>query len=137
MLTIATIDEVELASKNRPKPDPKLSPAIPSDEDVEMAASEPEPVPPSEPERDEEDVEMEEEEPKPKPQRRKKVVKKVWPVGRNGLKKRRVEKTRVTTDAKGYMGTLSFSAMVLMAGETNADEHSPSTVTPHSIRDLF
>ena len=103
-----------------------------------MAASEPEPVPPSEPERDDEDLEMEEEEePKPKPQRRKKVVKKVWPVGRNGLKKRRVEKTRVTTDAKGYMGTLSFSAVVLVVGETNADEHSPSTVAPHSLGDLF
>ena len=40
MLIIATTDEVELASKSRPKPNLNLSPAIPSDEDVEMADGE-------------------------------------------------------------------------------------------------
>ena len=51
------------------------------------------------------DVEMVEEEIKPAP--KKKKVKKVIPVGRNGLKKRRVVKSRMTTDAKGYMGSSS------------------------------
>ena len=46
---------------------------------------------------DESDVPAE----KPK---RKKQVKKVIPVGKNGLKKKRVVKSRMTTDEKGYMG---------------------------------
>lgn len=53
-------------------------------------------------EQPDEDVEMEEEEVKPVP--KKKRTKKVVPVGSNGLKKRRVVKSRMTTDAKGYMG---------------------------------
>lgn len=35
---------------------------------------------------------------------RKKVEKKAVPVGRNGLKKKRVVKSRMSFDAKGYMG---------------------------------
>jgi DNA polymerase delta subunit 3 len=38
-----------------------------------------------------------------KPQAKKRKSRKVVPVGRNGLKKRRVLKSRTTTDAKGYM----------------------------------
>lgn len=45
---------------------------------------------------------VEDEEVKPVPKKRK--PKKVIPVGSNGLKKRRVVKSRMTTDAKGYMG---------------------------------
>ena len=41
----------------------------------------------------------------PKP-RRKKKEKKVIPVGKNGLKKRRVVKTRTAMDDKGFMGML-------------------------------
>ena len=42
-----------------------------------------------------------------KPKRsRKKAEKEVGPVGRNGLKKKRVVKSRMSTDAKGYMGAL-------------------------------
>jgi DNA polymerase delta subunit 3 len=53
---------------------------------------------------DHEDVDMAEtSEPIPKPQRKKKV-KKVIPVGKNGLKKRRVVKSRMTIDNKGYTG---------------------------------
>ena len=37
---------------------------------------------------------------------RKKAEKKVVPLGRNGLRKKRVVKSRMSTDAKGYMGTL-------------------------------
>jgi DNA polymerase delta subunit 3 len=48
--------------------------------------------------------------PKPKPKKRRE--KKVIPVGRNGLKKKRVVKSRMTTDAKGYMGMVIFSALV-------------------------
>ncbi|PIL37208.1 hypothetical protein GSI_00901 [Ganoderma sinense ZZ0214-1] len=99
-------DEVENTSRNRPRPKPASSPAIPSDEDVEMAASEPEPVPPSEPEReDDEDMDMEEDIPQPKkPQvRKKKAPKEPVPIGRNGLKKKLVKHTIVAMDAKGYM----------------------------------
>lgn len=56
---------------------------------------------------EEEEVE-EEEEIIPKLQPKKRKPKKVWPVGRNGIKKRRVEKARMTQDAKGYMGALLF-----------------------------
>jgi DNA polymerase delta subunit 3 len=40
---------------------------------------------------------------------RKKKVKKEIPVGRNGLKKKRVVGTRQVMDDKGYMGALSVS----------------------------
>jgi hypothetical protein len=43
---------------------------------------------------------------KPKPRKRK--PKKVIPVGKNGLKKRRVEKSRQSFDEKGYMGMSLF-----------------------------
>jgi DNA polymerase delta subunit 3 len=48
--------------------------------------------------------------PKPKPKKRRE--KKVVPVGRNGLKKKRVVKSRTTTDAKGYMGMVILSVTV-------------------------
>lgn len=47
--------------------------------------------------------EEEEEDEDVKPQAKKRKSRKVVPVGRNGLKKRRVLKSRTTTDAKGYM----------------------------------
>ncbi|TBU49594.1 DNA polymerase subunit Cdc27 [Dichomitus squalens] len=119
-------DDVELASKSRPRPNPKLIPTVPSDEDIEMAASEPEPVPPSEPERDDEDMEMglEEDIPKPKPQPKKKAAKKAWPVGRNGLKKKRIVRSRVTTDAKGYMVTENYSEYESVDEEEAAAEEA-------------
>ena len=46
--------------------------------------------------------------PKPKPKPRKRKEKKVIPVGNNGLKKKRVMKSRMSVDAKGYMSTLFF-----------------------------
>ena len=33
-----------------------------------------------------------------------KKIREEWPVGRNGLRKRRTEKERMSTDDKGYMG---------------------------------
>ncbi|KAI0719493.1 DNA polymerase subunit Cdc27 [Cerioporus squamosus] len=83
--------QVEKASASRPAPKP--APEVPQEEDDVEMVSEPEPVPP-ETEQDEEEEEV----PKPKP--RKKKEKKVIPVGRNGLKKKRVMKTRMTMDAK-------------------------------------
>lgn len=40
----------------------------------------------------------------PKPKPKKKKDRKVVPVGRNGIKKKRVVKSRMTVDDKGYMG---------------------------------
>ena len=61
--------------------------------DVEMGEDrEPEPEPETEPE------------PVRAPTRKQRKPKKEVPVGRNGLKKRRVVKSRMTTDEKGYFG---------------------------------
>lgn len=90
-----SLAQVEMASTKRValKSEPQ--------EDVEMA-SEPEPEPkPELPAEEDEDDQVDA--PKPKPRKRKE--KKVIPVGRNGLKKKRVVKSRMTVDAKGYMGT--------------------------------
>jgi DNA polymerase delta subunit 3 len=58
------------------------------------------------------DVDMsEDDDPVPKPTRRKRT-KKVVPVGNNGLKKRRVIKTRTKFDAQGYRGE-SYTALHL------------------------
>jgi DNA polymerase delta subunit 3 len=57
----------------------------------------------------EEEGDEEEEEEDFKPQAKKKKPKKVAPIGRNGLKKRRVMKSRTTTDTKGYMRTCIHS----------------------------
>lgn len=56
-----------------------------------------------------EDVEVSDDrETRPKPKPRKKREKKIVPVGRNGLKKRRVMKSRMRVDEKGYMGMWHF-----------------------------
>jgi len=47
---------------------------------------------------------------KQRPQKKKKQAKKPVPVGRNGLKKRRVMRTRTKTDEKGYMVTEDYSS---------------------------
>jgi hypothetical protein len=52
-----------------------------------------------------EEVESEAEQaPKPKPKRK---PKKVVPVGKNGLKKKRIIKSRTTMDSKGFVGAFS------------------------------
>ena len=73
-------DEMAEASVSEPDTEAELIPRV---EDVQMSDSDSEPV-------------------KPK---RKRKEKKVWPVGRNGIKKRRVVKSKMTTDERGYMGT--------------------------------
>lgn len=51
---------------------------------------------------------VDDEPPEVKPKKpRKRVGKKAVPVGKNGLKKKRVMKSKMSTDAKGYMGALS------------------------------
>ena len=48
-----------------------------------------------------------------KPKRsRKKTEKKVVPVGRNGLKKKRVVKSKMSLDAKGYMGVFLAKSLI-------------------------
>ena len=100
-----------MASTKRPPPK-----VVPKDEDIEMA-SEPEPEPEL-PAVDDEEAEVDV--PKPKP--RKKKEKKVIPVGRNGLKKKRVVKSRMSVDAKGYTGALFC---------TVAESLAPLTSTSH------
>ena len=73
-------EEKAEASASEPDTEAELIPRV---EDVQMSDSDSEPV-------------------KPK---RKRKEKKVWPVGKNGLKKRRVVKSKMTTDERGYMGT--------------------------------
>ncbi|KAG6910013.1 hypothetical protein DXG01_013735 [Tephrocybe rancida] len=83
---------------------------------------------------EEDDIEMEEKAPeadedvdmlddtvsKPKPKKR--APKKVVPVGSNGLKKRRVVKSRSTTDAKGYMVFEDYSEYESVEEEEPAPE---------------
>ena len=85
---------------------------------------------PVEPEEPDVDVEMVEEEIKPAP--KKKKVKKVIPVGRNGLKKRRVVKSRMTTDAKGRMeGDMRFE---LNPESTTCSPDTDFTASPAQLQ---
>jgi hypothetical protein len=68
------------------------------------------------------DVEMEDREPEPEPEparprarKTQRKPKKEVPVGRNGLKKRRVVKSRLTTDEKGYFGASAFIISLVIA----------------------
>lgn len=80
-----------------------------AEEDDTMTTSDGRHTPVSEdaPEEDDDEVEPA---PKPKPKKQKKVI----PVGRNGLKKRRVVKSRQSFDEKGYMCTSSYP--ILLSG---------------------
>ncbi|KAI6039732.1 DNA polymerase subunit Cdc27 [Pisolithus marmoratus] len=86
-------------SKVPPKPD------VEEDTDVEIEEAREPTVPPVSSDADDMDTD---DEPIVKPKKR--APKKVVPVGRNGLKKKRVIKTRTTTDAKGYMQTEDYSS---------------------------
>ena len=73
---------------------------VPSEpEDQTTPEAEPEPSQASE---DVVMIDVSDDEPEKKPRKRK--AKKAWPKGRNGLKKRRIMKSRMTMDEKGYMG---------------------------------
>ncbi|KAG6328052.1 hypothetical protein ID866_11037 [Astraeus odoratus] len=97
-------------SKVSPKSDtePEVEPEL--EEDKEGT------VPPLSSDADEMDVD---DEPIVKPKRK---PKKVIPVGRNGLKKKRVVKTRTTTDAKGYMQAEDYSSYESVEEEDVRDE---------------
>ena len=84
-----SLDQVTRVSRNASLSESGTSPPA-TDVEMEDREAEPEPEP----------------EPKPKPARKpqQRKPKKVVPVGRNGLKKRRLVKSRMTTDDKGYFG---------------------------------
>ncbi|KAI0755467.1 DNA polymerase subunit Cdc27-domain-containing protein [Irpex lacteus] len=98
-------DQVEKVVRNKKAIQESSDEAIGDDEDVVMA--------------DDSDVDV----PPVKPKRQRKP-KKVVPVGKNGLKKRRVVKSRMTTDAKGYMVTEDYSEYESV-DEEEADEEPP------------
>lgn len=54
-----------------------------------------------------EDISMDEDAPKAKAKPKPRKAKAVIPIGSNGLKKKKVTKTRRTKDANGYMGMCS------------------------------
>ena len=67
---------------------------------------------------------MEDREPEPEPEpararapkrKTQRKPKKEVPVGRNGLKKRRVVKSRMTTDEKGYFGASSVCFIIYLS----------------------
>jgi hypothetical protein len=105
-------------------------------EDRELVPG-PGPVPGPEPEAE---VEAE---PEPAPARkRQRKPKKEVPVGRNGLKKRRVAKSRTTTDDKGYLGASSVflsscSLFCAKLPERNTDTRPRWGAAPRSDRGLF
>ncbi|KAH9846977.1 DNA polymerase subunit Cdc27 [Lenzites betulinus] len=107
---------VEKASASRPA---RIKPEPVDDSDVEMAPepSEVEDVQPTQQD-DDDDLVL-----KPKPRKRKE--KKVVPVGRNGLKKKRVMKSRMTVDPKGYMVTEDYSSYESVDEDDAAEEEAP------------
>ena len=72
--------------KKPPTRETSPEPTADEDEDIEM--------------QDQEDISIEEE----PVQKRPRKIKEEWPVGRNGLRKHRIEKERMSADDKGYMG---------------------------------
>lgn len=58
--------------------------------------------------------------------KRKKAVKKIIPIGRNGLKKKRVIKTVTTTDAKGYFGEKSYLLFCWLQTSTDSASYAVS-----------
>ncbi|KAL4064583.1 DNA polymerase subunit Cdc27-domain-containing protein [Scleroderma yunnanense] len=91
--------KVSRLSKVRPQLDMEAEPETEAEEDTVAS------VPPLSSDADDMDVD---DEPIVKPKKRQ--PRKVVPVGRNGLKKKRVVKTRTTTDAKGYIQTEDYSS---------------------------
>ena len=94
----AEVERVTVAAPTKPRPKPKSKPkAVESSDEEEYTKL-----------GDAEDPMYVDDEPaEAKPKRSgKKAGKKIVPVGRNGLKKKRVVKSKMSTDAKGYMGAL-------------------------------
>ncbi|KAF7318003.1 DNA polymerase subunit Cdc27 [Mycena kentingensis (nom. inval.)] len=91
------------------------------DDEVQRASRSATPAPKDEPD---EDVEMMDAEEKSAPAPRQRKPKKVVPVGRNGLKKKRILKSRSKLDAKGYMVTEDYSEY-----ESVEEEEEPAPKT--------
>ncbi|KZT71616.1 hypothetical protein DAEQUDRAFT_763831 [Daedalea quercina L-15889] len=130
-VVLSDSDEDEVRSKWKAKSkacssavDKSLQAMMDIDDDNVIKASRPTPTPESELEETEEEIEeeippetqtedlVEDSEPERVAQRprKKKQQKRSVPVGRNGLKKRRVMRTRTKTDEKGYMVTEDYSS---------------------------
>ncbi|KAJ3989323.1 DNA polymerase subunit Cdc27 [Lentinula detonsa] len=76
------------------------------------------------------DVDMQddtEDKPAIKAKQRKTKAKKVVPIGKNGLKKKRVMRSKVTTDAKGYMVTEDYSSYESVGEEETEPEPAKGT----------
>jgi len=94
MAHLVSSDEAEVINARRsPTPEKKPptretspEPTADESEDINM--------------QDHEDISLEEEPVHKRPRK----IKEEWPVGRNGLRKRRIEKERMSTDDQGYMG---------------------------------
>lgn len=94
----AEVERVTVAAPTKPRPKPKSKPkAVESSDEEEYTEL-----------GDAEDPMYVDDEPaEAKPKRSgKKAGKKIIPVGRNGLKKKRVVKSKMSSDAKGYIGAL-------------------------------
>lgn len=97
---VCSVDQVEKVSRKT-----KIEPPRREEEEEEEEAEPERKAPVTLNTSKDEDVDMSDDtEVKPKPKPRKKKEKKAVPVGRNGLKKRRVMKSRMRVDEKGYMG---------------------------------
>jgi len=92
------VEKVTVAAPTKPLPKSKSKPKVVESSDEEET---------TEPGDGEDSMYVDDEPAEVKPKRsRKKTEKKVAPVGRNGLKKKRIVKSKMTLDAKGYMGML-------------------------------
>ena len=101
-LTIHIIAEVVRASRSHVSP-PKEE-EIEEEDDAKPITSKSL----SQPKQDD-DIDMDDDsDPAPKTKPRKRREKKVIPIGRNGYKKKRVMKSRMKMDEKGYMGEFLF-----------------------------
>jgi len=96
------VEKVTVSAPTKPLQKSKPKPRVVESSDEEEK---------SEPGDGEDSMYVDDEPTEVKPKRsKKKTEKKVVPVGRNGLKKKRVVKSKMSMDAKGYMGSLSWPA---------------------------
>ncbi len=77
---------------------------------AETSETEPDDEPQTETQTEDADM-MDDSDPAPKPQQRKRKQKKAIPVGKNGLKKKRIVSSRNKLDEKGYMGMSASSLL--------------------------
>ncbi|PSS37351.1 hypothetical protein PHLCEN_2v828 [Hermanssonia centrifuga] len=88
---------------------------------AETSETEPDDEPQTETQTEDADM-MDDSDPAPKPQPRKRKQKKAIPVGKNGLKKKRIVSSRNKLDEKGYMVTEDYSEYESVEEEEPAEE---------------